>query len=33
MSKKTDVAKHTRLFRHVGLLANEPLGIAGVPFI
>jgi len=32
-AKKTDVAEHPQVFRHVGLLINEPLGCAGVLFI
>jgi hypothetical protein len=27
-NKKTDVAKHPKVFDHVGLLFNEPLGTA-----
>jgi hypothetical protein len=30
--KKTDVAEHGNVFNHVGLLFNEPPGIAGLPF-
>ena len=29
-TKKADVAEHPKVFDHVGLLANEPLGTAGV---
>jgi hypothetical protein len=29
-NKKTDVAEHQQVFDHVGLLANEPLGTAGL---
>jgi hypothetical protein len=29
-TKKTDVAEHPQVFRHVGLLTNEPLGKAGL---
>jgi hypothetical protein len=32
-NKKTDVAKHPEVFGHVGLLVNEPPGLAGLPFI
>jgi hypothetical protein len=28
--KKADVAEHPQVFHHVGLLANEPLGQAGL---
>jgi len=28
--KKTDVAEHPEVFDHVGLLANEPSGTAGL---
>jgi hypothetical protein len=31
--QKTDVADHPKAFHHVGLLANEPPGRAGLPFI
>jgi hypothetical protein len=31
--KKADVAEHPQVFGHVGLLVNEPPGIAGLPFI
>jgi len=31
--KKADVAEHPEAFDHVGLLANEPPGTAGLPFI
>ena len=31
--KKTDVAEHPEVFDHVGLLANEPPGTAGLLFI
>jgi hypothetical protein len=31
--KKTDVAKYLEVFDHVGLLVNEPPGLAGLPFI
>jgi hypothetical protein len=30
--KKADVAEHSEVIRHVGLLVNEPPGIAGLPF-
>jgi hypothetical protein len=29
-TKKADVAEHHAVFDHVGLLANEPLGTAGL---
>jgi hypothetical protein len=32
-NKKADVDKHLRVFVHVGLLANEPPGTAGLLFI
>ena len=32
-TKKADVAEHPEVFDHVGLLTNEPLGIAGLLFI
>jgi hypothetical protein len=31
--KKTDAAKHPKVFSHVGLLFNEPPGTAGLLFI
>jgi len=31
-TKKADVAKHFEMFRHVGLLFNEPPGTAGLSF-
>jgi hypothetical protein len=31
--KKADVAEHPEVFDHVGLLVNEPPGMAGMPFI
>jgi hypothetical protein len=31
--KKADVAEHSEVPRHVGLLVNEPPGLAGLPFI
>jgi hypothetical protein len=31
--KKTDVAEHPQVFRHIGLLLNEPPGVARLPFI
>src|SRR5205814_473228 len=31
--KKADVAGHLQVPRHVGLLVNEPPGLAGLPFI
>ena len=31
--QKTDVAKHAKVFDHVGLLSNEPLGTAELLFI
>jgi hypothetical protein len=30
--KKADVAEHLGMFRHVGLLVNEPPGTAGLSF-
>jgi hypothetical protein len=32
-NKKTDVAEHPKVSRHVGLPVNEPSGQAGLPFI
>ena len=32
-TKKADVAEHPKVFHHVGLLANEPLGTAELLFI
>jgi hypothetical protein len=29
-TKKADVAEHPKVFDHVGLLINEPLGTAGL---
>jgi hypothetical protein len=31
--KKTDVAEHSQVFRHIGLLFNQPLGDAKLLFI
>ena len=31
--KKADVAEHPKVFRHVGLLSNEPPGTAELLFI
>ena len=31
--KKAGVAEHPEVFDHVGLLANEPPGPTGLPFI
>jgi hypothetical protein len=31
--KKADVAEHPKVFHHVGLLVNEPSGMAGLLFI
>jgi len=31
--QKTDVAEHPQVFRHIGLLFNEPPGVASVLFI
>jgi hypothetical protein len=31
--KKADEAEHPKVFHHVGLLINEPPGIAELPFI
>jgi hypothetical protein len=31
--KKTDVGEYPSVFRHVGLLVNEPSSEAGMPFI
>jgi hypothetical protein len=32
-NKKADAAEHPEMFDHIGLLANEPTGIAGLLFI
>jgi len=32
-TKKADVAEHPKVFHRVGLLINEPLGIAELLFI
>jgi hypothetical protein len=32
-TKKADVAEHPKVFGHVGLLVNEPLGKAELLFI
>jgi hypothetical protein len=32
-TKKADVAEHLEAFDHVGLLFNEPLGRAELPFV
>ena len=32
IKKKADVAEHPEVFRHVGLLFNQPPGTAGLPF-
>ena len=32
-AKKNDVVEHPEVFDHVGLLVNEPPGMAGMPFI
>jgi hypothetical protein len=32
-TKKADVAEYPKVFGHVGLLSNEPLGTAGLLFI
>jgi hypothetical protein len=32
-TKKADVLKHLMVFKHVGLLVNEPPGLAGLLFI
>lgn len=32
-TKKADVAKHSKVLNHVGLLFNEPPGTAGLPLI
>jgi hypothetical protein len=32
-NKKADAVEHPEAFDHVGLLVNEPLGQAGLPFI
>jgi len=32
-TEKADVVEHPEVFDHVGLLVNEPPGIAGVPFV
>jgi len=31
-TKKADVVEHPEVFDHVGLLVNEPPGMAGLPF-
>jgi hypothetical protein len=31
--KKTDVLEHLKVFDHVGVLANEPPELAGLPFV
>jgi hypothetical protein len=31
--KKADVMEHPKVFDHVGLLVNEPPGMAELPFI
>jgi hypothetical protein len=33
VAKKNDVLEHLKVFDHVGVLANEPPGLAGLPFI
>ena len=30
--KKADVVEHLKMFDHVGVLANEPPRLAGLPF-
>jgi hypothetical protein len=32
-NKKADVEEHLQVLHHVGLLANGPPGIPGLPFI
>jgi len=32
-TKKADVAKHPQMLNHVGLLFDEPPGVAGLPFV
>jgi len=32
-TKKADVVEHPGVIEHVGVLANEPPGLAGLPFI
>jgi hypothetical protein len=32
-NKKADVVEHPQVFDHVGLLFDEPPGLAGLPFI
>jgi hypothetical protein len=32
-NKKADMVEHPEVFDHVGLLASEPPGLAGLPFI
>jgi hypothetical protein len=31
-AKKADVTEHREVFHHVGVLVNEPPGMAGLPF-
>jgi hypothetical protein len=31
--KKADVVEYLKVFHHVGLLVNEPPGMAGLPFV
>jgi hypothetical protein len=33
VQKKADVIEHLKAFDHVGVLANEPPGRAGLPFV
>jgi len=32
-TKKTDVLEHPKVFQHVGLLINQPPGMAGLPLV
>jgi len=32
-TKKADVLEHPGVLEHVGLLADEPPGLAGLPFV
>ena len=32
-TKKADVLKHPKVFQHVGLLVNQPPGMAGLPLV
>jgi hypothetical protein len=32
-TKKADVLNHPKVFQHVGLLVNQPPGMAGLPLV